>query len=950
MRTIAVKCRKVLFIWFFLSILFGLPADAQTAGSEKLGEADKTYGEAYALIEKRTAEAYRRALTKFQTANRLYAALGEKNGIAKSFVGMGFASDALGAKAEAVAFYEQALPLFRETGNKYWEARTLNNIGGIYDELCDNELALEYLFKALPLRRSALDLNGEAVTLNFIGAAFSKLGENERALDYYNRALQVRNSASIEDDRHNRNGKAIILNNLGRVYDELGNEEKAVEFYNQSLPIRRGIGDRLGEATTLNNIGLIYDEAGEREKALEFYKRALSILSEIGNEERKASLLNNMGTVYAALGENRKALEVYGAALDLHRKFKNRSGEATTLNNIGFARSNLGENSKAFENFNQALVILRNIGEKSVEAITLHNLMLGWRDAGNKPLAVFYGKQSVNKYQELRRAIKNLDPATRKKYLRTVEATYRGLADLLIETGRFAQAERVLRMLKEEEYFDFVRRDPDEIKTLGARVPLTEKEKRLIERYALLAERISELGREMTALEDRPDKQRELPAQKNERRAELEKDLADADAAFRLFLEKELVEEFGAEQTAGVEYDRSLQTKLKEWGEGTVALYTVVTENRYRVILTTPNIQIDGKTEISAADLNKKVFAYRDALRNIETDPRPLAKELYDILIKPVEKDLQAANARTLVWSLDGTLRYIPVATLSPDGKSYLIEKYRNVVTTPATREDVSDSDAEWRALGVGVSESSTIENPENPDELIKFSPIPGTRTELMRIVRDENQPSENGILSGRRFLDKDFTIKSLADSLAEKNPAGRRKYTAVHIASHFQLGSNWTNSFLLLGNGQILTLKDLKNSNAIDFGGVELVTLSACDTASATDSNGKEIDSLAEVIQLKNGKAVLAALWAVADESTPLLMSEFYRLRKENPRMTKAEAMQRAQAAFLTGEIKPAAEYIEKLEDFYKTRTGASFRFDPNAPFAHPYFWSPFVLIGNWR
>ena len=950
MRTTAVKCRKILFIWFFLCVFFHLPADAQPAGSEKLAEADKTYGEAYALIEKGTAETYREALTKFQTANRLYAALGEKNGLAKSLVGMGFASDALGEKAAAIAFYEQALPLFRELQNKYWEARTLNNIGGIYDDLGENERALEYLFKALPLRKSALDLNGEAVTLNFIGAAFSKLGENERALDYYNRALSVRNSASIADDRHNRNGKAIILNNIGRTYDELGDEEKAVEFYNRALPIRRGIGDRSGEATTLNNIGLVYDEAGEREKALDFYKRALSILDEIGNDERKASLLNNMGTVYAALGENRKALEVYAQALDLHRKFRNRSGEATALNNIGFVRSHLGENPRAFESFNQALVILRYIGEKSVEATTLHNLMLAWRDAGNRPLAVFYGKQSVNKYQELRRAIRNLDPATRKKYLRTVEATYRGLADLLIETGRFAQAEQVLRMLKEEEYFDFVRRDPDEIKSLDARVTLTEKEKRLIERYALLADRISEIGRELTALEDRPDKQKELSAGKQERRAGLEKELADADAAFKLFLEKELVAEFGDEKVAGVEYDRSLQTKLKEWGEGTVALYTVVTENRYRVILTTPHIQVDGKTEITAAELSRKIFAYRAALRNIETDPRPLAKELYDILIKPVEKHLQAANAETLVWSLDGTLRYIPLATLSPDGKTYLVEKYRNVVTTPATREDVSDSDAEWRALGVGVSESSTIENPENPDELIKFSPIPGTKTELMRIVRDESKPSENGILRGRRFLDGDFTAKSLAESLSEKTPDGRKKYTAIHIASHFQLGSNWANSFLLLGNGKILTLKDLKNSAALDFGGVELVTLSACDTASTTDSNGKEVDSLAEVIQIKNGKAVLAALWAVADESTPLLMSEFYRLRKENPQMTKAAAMQRAQTAMLTGELKPAAEYIEELDDFYKTRPGASFRFDRTAPFAHPYFWSPFVLIGNWR
>ena len=223
-----------------------------------------------------------------------------------------------------------------------------------------------------------------------------------------------------------------------------------------------------------------------------------------------------------------------------------------------------------------------------------------------------------------------------------------------------------------------------------------------------------------------------------------------------------------------------------------------------------------------------------------------------------------------------------------------------------------------------------------------------------MTIVRDEETPDEKGILAGKRFLDKDFTIDSLSESLSTKTANGKRKYTAVHIASHFQLGTNWANSFLLLGNGQILTLKELKNSPDINFGDVELVTLSACDTAFTADSNGKEVDSLAEVIQAKSGKAVLAALWAVVDESTPLLMSEFYRLRKENPKMTKAEAMQKVQKAFVTGELKPSEEYIEKLSKYFDAKNNSSdestFKFDKHAPFAHPYFWSPFVLIGNWR
>lgn len=94
-----------------------------------------------------------------------------------------------------------------------------------------------------------------------------------------------------------------------------------------------------------------------------------------------------------------------------------------------------------------------------------------------------------------------------------------------------------------------------------------------------------------------------------------------------------------------------------------------------------------------------------------------------------------------------------------------------------------------------------------------------------------------------------------------------------------------------------------------------------------ANDSNGQEVDSLAEAIQTKSGRAVLATLWAVYDESTAELMTRFYRERQLDPSMTKAEALNKAQLAML-GNASSAAK----------------------PTFAHPYYWSGFVLIGNWR
>jgi CHAT domain-containing protein len=97
-----------------------------------------------------------------------------------------------------------------------------------------------------------------------------------------------------------------------------------------------------------------------------------------------------------------------------------------------------------------------------------------------------------------------------------------------------------------------------------------------------------------------------------------------------------------------------------------------------------------------------------------------------------------------------------------------------------------------------------------------------------------------------------------------------------------------------------------------------------------------------------------LATLWAVVDKSTPLLMTEFYRLQKENPQMTKAESIQKVQNAFISGKLKPDAEYIKKLIEIFSKQNNAAdknkFVFNKDQPFAHPFFWSPFVLIGNWR
>ena len=120
---------------------------------------------------------------------------------------------------------------------------------------------------------------------------------------------------------------------------------------------------------------------------------------------------------------------------------------------------------------------------------------------------------------------------------------------------------------------------------------------------------------------------------------------------------------------------------------------------------------------------------------------------------------------------------------------------------------------------------------------------------------------------------------------------------------------------------------------------------------------DGREVDGLGILAQQKGAKAVVTSLWEVSDASTGLLMQEFYRLWTTTAHMPKAEALREAQLALLHGEIKPSRVAAESNMQVAGdgTKPPAERGVQPKgaippASYAHPYYWAPFVLIGNWR
>lgn len=379
-----------------------------------------------------------------------------------------------------------------------------------------------------------------------------------------------------------------------------------------------------------------------------------------------------------------------------------------------------------------------------------------------------------------------------------------------------------------------------------------------------------------------------------------------------------------------------LPLTLSRLGPGVAALYTLVADERCWIVLITPNGKTAYSTSIQAAKLNALAMSFRETLTNPKLDPLPLAGKLYDILIKPVAAELSATRTTTLLWSFDGVMRYVPVAALH-DGQGYIVEKFQNVLFTRESLERLLDEPA-TNVTGVGFGVASKVGN---------FNALPAVAEELRGIFTDDRAAAEGGVIPGRVSIDASFTEAAFEQALQEG-------HGIVHVATHFQLEpTKAEDSVLLLGDGTLMNVGDIRDIKRA-FKGTDLLTLSACNTASTSSrGDGKEVESFATIAQDRGARAVIASLWSVNDRSTSAMMQTFYRLRAGRG-VNKAEGLRKAQEMLLRGAlVMPAGPDPDRMlvhEEPKPTSIHGKFTPDPRAPFAHPYYWAPFTLVGNYK
>jgi len=851
-----------------------------------------------------------------------------------------------GHTEQAIPHLQQALDCSRKMTNFNAQGYCLDLMGWQYlQRENQREKAIDCFEQAMVVHQRAGNAGGQADDSAGLGAAYDALNQYSKSLQYYQQALAIYQQYKL--DRLTGH----MLNAVGAEYYTLGQRDKALAYFKQALamqPIYSGtrffpavkVPDLNDVAVCYDHVGQTFTSLGQHKQAIHDYIRATLYYTIFRNGTAVDWCFNRLGAEYEAEGKHTKAILCYRWAL-VGQHYKKRSPptrdcDGSVWRNLGYTYETEGKRDKALQCYQQSLAILRQVKDRPMEANTLDTLMNYWKT--NKPsLAIFYGKQAVNVYQEIRGNLQTMDKEIQKGYLASHESTYRKLADLLVCANRLTEAERILNMLKEDEYFEFIRRDSTQTTAQNARAEFRPEEEGWEKQYQQSGETVTALGAEFAALQAKTGRTAAEDKRLDELEGEIEKANHDFKAQLNAINQEAAAQPQIRDEVKIVNEARALKGTLRELGSGAVILYTVVCENKYHVILITPDIQTAAEYDINQADLNRKIMDFREALNNPHEDPRPLAQELYKILVAPIEPELKGARAKTLMWSLDGVLRYVPVAALY-DGQHYLVERYCNVMFTLGSEARLKDTvSTNWNGLGLGVSKAHE-----------RFMALPGVQQELQGIIHDTNAPGPGAILSGTVLMDENFTAKSMFSFL-------RNHYPLVHIASHFQFRpGNETTSFLLLGDGSHLTLDRIKDLPDI-FGGVELLTLSACDTAtSGEDANGKEVEGFAVLAQQQGAEAVLASLWPVADESTQQLMREFYRLRQAEAGTLKSEALRQAQLELLNGSKLIAPGATADARGFRpETPANASttdFQVDPQRPFAHPYYWAPFILIGNWK
>jgi len=381
---------------------------------------------------------------------------------------------------------------------------------------------------------------------------------------------------------------------------------------------------------------------------------------------------------------------------------------------------------------------------------------------------------------------------------------------------------------------------------------------------------------------------------------------------------------------------------------GTAIFYPILLKDRIEVIFESGAGISRYTTAMDAKLLRDRVTAYAQSLRYGEEGYRDDAIRLYDVLIRPFEKDIKDQGVHTLLVVPDGVLRLLPWTALH-DGQQFLVQKYSVVINSGLSMTNQAANRGKgFVSLVAGMAEpgptlieklsKSSLEQVVNPKSATRSGfalklakgdtqravsvttrtikgvkravawkeelALPGVKAEIDALSK---------ILPGTNLLDATFTTGRLHDEF------DKGEYRIAHLATHGFFGKTGDQSYLMAYDDIVTMdgLQKLLQLERVKKNPIDLLTLSACETADGDDRSPLGIAGAA--IKAK-AKSVLGTLWPVSDQAAQKVMISFYGSLVHDG-VSKAEALRLAQVALIG-----------------------------NPDLEHPYYWAPFIIVGNWR
>ena len=654
------------------------------------------------------------------------------------------------------------------------------------------------------------------------------------------------------------------------------------------------------------NAKLRYD-FGEKAQALPKNNQLLEI-------ER----LNEEAIKESRQDQSKEALQRLQKALVISRELGERSWEAVTLNNIGRIYQSQRKYPEALQSYQQALLINKELGDLVRLGKTYSNIGYLF-DIQNKPeLAIFFYKHCLINREKARLNPSALSALQPDAYSITVSQTYRILGERLLKQGRVPEAQRTIDLLKVEELEEYLQNVPGNQRTVkGINIAATEKP--IKQKLEQTLDNAVVLGKELTTLRKISPKERSLEQkQRIEQLVSNQQQLLDGFNEFinspSVKAQVEQISRTARQQNLDLQSLNELRDNLARLPQKSALLYPLILKDSLELVLVTPDSPpIHRTVAVKRETLHQTIAAFRQALINPSRNIKAPARQLYDWLIKPIEKDLKLSGTQTLIYAPDDQLRYIPLTALY-DGKQWLVQRFNVNHITSASLTNLNTPQQSTLRVLVGAFTKGNYQIKVG-NRQVAFAGLPFATREVENLAATVPETT--------KLLDDAFSPKAAVPQMDD--------YTIVHLATHaaFVVGKP-EDSFILFGNGDRV---NFRNVASWSLPHVDLVVLSACETGLGGKlGNGEEILGFGYQMQQTGARAAIASLWSVDDGGTQALMSAFYGILSAE-KLTKTEALRQAQVSLITGDWKAMSHNLPAAAA---------------NDFSHPYYWASFILIGN--